>query len=261
MCGIAGAWQAGVGREAWEALLDSMGSALRHRGPDDAGTWCDPDAGIGVVSRRLAIIDVSPLGHQPMTSASERFVVAYNGELYNFQDLRQELERLGHRFRGHSDTEVLLAAVDQWGIREAIPRFNGMFAFALWDREHRRLHLVRDRVGEKPLYYGWAGGAFVFGSELKALRVHPAVTADVDRDALALFLRHGYVPAPYSIYRGIAKLVPGSILTIDQRTTRAGQTPVPERYWSAKEAAEQGARDPFTGNEADAADRLDHLLR
>src|SRR5206468_3866594 len=171
MCGIAGAWQAGVGREAWEALLDSMGSALRHRGPDDAGTWCDPDAGIGVVSRRLAIIDVSPLGHQPMTSASERFVVAYNGELYNFQDLRPEL---------------------------------------------------------------------------KALRVHPAVTADVDRDALALFLRHGYVPAPYSIYRGIAKLVPGSILTIDQRTTRAGQTPVPERYWSAKEAAEQGARDPFT---------------
>jgi asparagine synthase (glutamine-hydrolysing) len=261
VCGIAGVWQRGVSREAWEPLLQSMGDALFHRGPDDGGTWHDGQAGIGVVNRRLAIIDVSPLGHQPMASASERFVIAYNGELYNFQELREELEQLGHRFRGHSDTEVLLATIDQWGVHAALTRLNGMFAFALWDRERRCLHLVRDRVGEKPLYYGWVRRAFVFASELKAIRTHPEFSADVDPHALALFLRHSYVPAPYSIYRGIAKLAPGSILTLDQQALGAGQTPEPAPFWSAREAAEAGLRDPFRGSEADAVEQLDDLLR
>src|SRR5262249_21377127 len=208
-----------------------------------------------------AIIDLSAQGHQPMESPSHRFIATYNGELYNFQELRRELEPMGHRFRGHSDTEVLLAAIDQWGGEAALRRFNGMFAFAVWDRERRCLHLARDRIGEKPLYYGWAGRAFVFASELKALRVHPDFLAEVDRNAVALFLRQGFVPAPYSIYRGVCKLLPGTTLAVDSHAPGAGRRRAPIVYWSAKEAAERGERKPFSESEQDAADRLDELLR
>ena len=261
MCGIAGIWQSGARRDEWEGSLWAMSRTLIHRGPDDDGIWLDPAARIGLASRRLAIIDLSPHGHQPMESESGRFIAVHNGELYNFQELRQELEQMGHRFRGHSDTEVLLASVDQWGVEAAVTRFNGMFAFALWDRERRRLYLARDRMGEKPLYYGWAGRAFVFASELKALKVHPDFLADVDRNAVALFLRHAFVPAPYSIYRGISKLVPGTILTVDTHTAHAGDNIAAVPYWSARQVAERGADEPFSGRDEDAAERLDALLR
>jgi asparagine synthase (glutamine-hydrolysing) len=164
-----------------------MTSCLLHRGPDDAGVWVDEEAGVALGHRRLSIVDLSPLGHQPMEARGGRYMVAFNGEIYNFPELRRELEGKGHRFRGHSDTEVLLASVEEWGVEASLRRFVGMFAFALWDRAERTLILCRDRLGEKPLFYGWSGGVFLFGSELKALRAHPRWRGEVDRDALALY--------------------------------------------------------------------------
>ena len=256
MCGIAGLLDADA--RDLPGVLEAMTETLRHRGPDDDGLWTDPEAGIGLGSRRLAVVDLSEEGHQPMDSASGRYVLAFNGEIYNHLDLREELEGMGHRFRGRSDTEVLLEAVDRWGLRGALERSNGMFAVALWDRQTRRLSLARDRLGEKPLYYGRLGGGFGFASELKALRVHPGFRPEIDRDALALLLRHKYVPAPGSIYRGIRKLPPASVLTIDQEVR--GE-PAPAAYWSAAEAAERGTFEPFRGPAAEAEEVLDELLR
>jgi asparagine synthase (glutamine-hydrolysing) len=240
-------------------MAETMGLALVHRGPDDSGTWVDPACAIAFAFRRLSIIDVSPAGHQPMLSADGRFVIAFNGEIYNFAELREELERGGHApsWRGHSDTEVLLAAISAWGLERALQKSVGMFAFALWDRHERSLHLARDRIGEKPLYYGRAGASFAFGSELKALRAHPQWRAEIDRGALALFMRHNYVPAPYSIYRGIFKLLPGHVLTLrpDQRE------PVIARYWSAREIAEQGFADPFSQDTDALSVSLESVLR
>src|SRR5574340_296444 len=196
------------------AALQCMTDAIRHRGPNDEGHFYDAPSGVALGFRRLSIIDLSPNGHQPMTSASGRYVIVFNGEVYNYAELRRELEPLGFRFRGHSDTEVMLAAFEAWGVEPAVKRFVGMFAIALWDRQERELKLIRDRLGIKPLYYGWAQGTFLFGSELKALRAWPGFAADVDRDALCLYLRHDYIPAPYSIYRNIYKLLPGRILSV-----------------------------------------------
>jgi len=261
VCGIAGFLDLARATDAatLAARAARMADALAHRGPDDAGVWVDAAAGVALGHRRLAIIDLSPEGHQPMLSADGRYVVVFNGEIYNYRALRQELAARGHRFRGHSDTEVLLAAVSQWGLEGALARFNGMFAFALWDRQARRLTLARDRLGEKPLYYGWMGRTFLFGSELKALRAHPAFQGTIDRGALALYLRHGYVPAPYSIYRGIHKLPPATWLTL--APAQAGHLPAPVPYWSARAAAEQGLADPFPGSPAEAAALLEALLR
>lgn len=208
--------------------------------------------------RRLAIVDLSAAGHQPMVSGSGRFVLAYNGEVYNHLTLRQELAATGvaPAWRGHSDTETLLACIEAWGIEATLKRSVGMFSFALWDREQRRLILARDRAGEKPLYYGWQGDIFLFGSELKALRAHPAFNAAVDRSALALFLRHNYIPAPYSIHQGIFKLPPGTWLEL-----RQGQRDLdPRAYWSLAELAEHGASDPFTGSDVEAVDEVARLL-
>jgi asparagine synthase (glutamine-hydrolysing) len=196
-----------------------------------------------------------------MLSASQRFVVAFNGEIYNFRSLRVSLEACGHRFRGHSDTEVLLAAIAQWGMAKSLRQFVGMFSFALWDREERTLYLARDRIGEKPLYYGWAGGVFLFGSELKALRSHPNWEGSIDRKALALFMRHDYIPSPYSIYQGISKLLPGTFLTLHLSALVPHHAPLPVPYWSAREVAEAGAAAPFQGSEAEAVAHLDALLR
>ena len=210
MCGISGFLDTSR-RYGTQALRDralEMVSTLRLRGPDNVGTWADAEVGIALGHRRLSIVDLSSEGHQPMHSVCGRYVISFNGETYNFQELRRELEGLGYSFRGHSDTEVMLSSISQWGIHEAVKRFNGMFALALWDRQARKLHLVRDRLGEKPLYYGWLGEVFVFGSELKALRAHPNFDREVDRNALALYLRHNYIPAPYSIYQGISKALP-----------------------------------------------------
>lgn len=237
-----------------------MARALAHRGPDDEGVWTDADAGVALGHRRLSILDLSPAGKQPMVSASGRYVVTFNGEIYNYADVRAELEALVPRaWRGHSDTEVLLAAVEQWGFRAALERCVGMFAFALWDREGARLHLARDRVGEKPLYYAWMGDLFLFASELKALRAHPGFSAEVDRDALALYLRFGYVPAPHAIWTGVRKLAPGCVLSV--RLKEPDAHPEPEAYWSAREVAERGLREPFRGTEQEAAQELEHLLR
>lgn len=263
MCGLTGFIDATRQTPADElrAVAARMADAIHHRGPDDAGAWADAETGVAFGFRRLAIVDLSAEGHQPMASASGRYEMVFNGEIYNYRAIRADLERAdpGIAFRGHSDTEVLLAAIERWGLPEAIGRTVGMFAIALWDRRERRLHLVRDRLGEKPLYYGWRGRTFLFGSELKALRAHPAFTAEIDREAVALFLRHKYIPAPRSIYRGIAKLPPGTILTIDPE--RPGCAPEPVAYWSARAVAEAGVADPFPGSESEAIDALESLLR
>lgn len=268
MCGIAGAWarraeDAGV----LHALGAAMGTAIAHRGPDDAGTWADPDAGLVLSHRRLSILDLSPLGHQPMASADGRWQLAYNGEVYNHAALRAELAGLGHGFRGHSDTEVLLAAIAEWGVEAALARANGMFALAAWDVRARELWLARDRVGKKPLYYGWcADGSFVFGSELAALRAHPALSAEVDPDALALLLRFDYIPAPHAILRGVHKLCAGRLLRMDAARVAAGAAghdPARDQqsWWNARERQEAAIAAGFAGDEAAALDALDALLR
>jgi asparagine synthase (glutamine-hydrolysing) len=260
MCGICGFLM--PGREltpaALSAVIDAMARTLRHRGPDDAGRYVDAAAGLAFGHRRLSIIDLSQAGHQPMSSPCGRFVVNYNGEIYNFRELRQILAQHGHVFRGHSDTEVLLGAIAEWGVERALRRLHGMFAFALWDRQTRRLLLARDRVGKKPLYYGWCGGAFLFASELKALHRHPAFDLEVDRDALGLFVQLGWVPGPYSIDRRIRKLPPGAMLTLDAADGRA--EPVIQNWWSAREVAEASDQAPFAGSFDDAVHALDALL-
>ncbi|MGI8549129.1 MAG: asparagine synthase (glutamine-hydrolyzing) [Gemmatimonadaceae bacterium] len=258
MCGFGGYWSpAGVGSDA-ETLLGRMTSCVAHRGPDDAGAWCDYSVGIALGFRRLSIIDLSATGHQPMHSASGRYVCTFNGEVYNFADLRNELAAIGASFRGHSDTEVLLAAFEQWGVVEGIKRAAGMFAIAVWDRQERCLHLIRDRLGEKPLYYGAPGGSLLFGSELKALRAHPSWRGEINRGALALYLRHNYVPAPYSIYSGVRKVVPGTIVTF---TDGDFDLPCVTTYWSALETAEHAAANPLNESDAAMVDQLDALLR
>jgi asparagine synthase (glutamine-hydrolysing) len=254
MCGFAGYW-GGVGSaDRAEKILGDMATAVRHRGPDDCGVWWDERADLGLAHRRLSILDLSAEGHQPMRSATGRYVIAYNGEVYNFAELRAALveERKAPPFRGHSDTEVMLAAVEAWGVRAAVQRMVGMFAFALWDRQERVLHLVRDRLGIKPLYYGWSGGAFLFGSELKTLRAHPAFAAEIDRGSLALLLRHNYIPGPSTIYRGIRKLQPGTILTL----RAPDQEAAPSAFWSAREVAEAGVASQLRGSDAELIDGL-----
>ncbi len=239
MCGIAGILDP-TGSLRGEQLADAvtrMTGALRHRGPDDEGLWSDPAAGIALGHRRLSVIDLSRAGHQPMLSPGGRYAISYNGELYNFAALRGELEHAGVRFASRGDTEVLLAGVEVWGLGEMLRRCNGMFAFALWDRHERTLTLVRDRLGEKPLYYGRVGAQVAFASELGALRRHPELVERVDRAALASLLRYGYVPAPRSILEGVAKLGPGELLTIRPgESTRLRPTP----YWSLTEVARAG---------------------
>jgi asparagine synthase (glutamine-hydrolysing) len=261
MCGISGFLDLdrSTPAESLHATARAMAATLRHRGPDDEGTWVEEESGVAFGFRRLAIIDLSAEGHQPMMSASGRYVMVFNGEVYNCRALRAELEPLGHRFRGHSDTEVMLAAITEWGVEGAVRRFVGMFAFALWDREERVLSLVRDRIGIKPLYFGWAGRTLLFGSELKALRAHPAFESTIDQDALAGFVERGYVPAPQSIYRGIAKLRQGTIATI--RASEARQPIEPVAYWSARDVARRGLTSPLTLAPEEATEELDRLLR
>jgi len=230
MCGIAGILEVGVlsPGEA-RADLQRMAAAIAHRGPDDEGVWLDAAAGVGLAHRRLSIIDLSPLGHQPMHSSSGRSVVSFNGEIYNFAELRAELTGRGHTFRGGSDTEVLLAACEEWGVRTALERCRGMFALALWSASDRTLYLARDRFGEKPLYYALQDGRLIFGSELKALRAHHAFRGEVSRDALALYLRRGYIPSPHSIYRNVRKVRPGSLLAVKREGRALAITE--QQYW------------------------------
>ena len=242
MCGIAGVWDRRTPPAAEITnRLEAMSAALAHRGPDDAGAFVDETTGVGLGHRRLAVIDCSPTGHQPMTSADGRFTVVTNGEIYNYVELRQQLRRAGREFRGTSDTEVLLAGFERWGVRRTLERANAMFAVAVWDAQERCLYLARDRFGEKPLYYGWAGKTLLFGSELKALQAHPEFLPEVDRDALTLYFRHNCIPAPRSVYAGVAKIPPGCLVRIEA-SCPAGTLPDPEAYWSLADVAEAGSR-------------------
>lgn len=263
MCGIAGFWTRGGAaseQAATQATLARMTDSVAHRGPDDAGLWLDQDAGIALGHRRLAIVDLSVHGRQPMVSACSRYVMTFNGEIYNFRQLRSALEAEGRApaWRGHSDTEVLLAAFAAWGIDRTLARAVGMFALALWNRESRVLTLARDRMGEKPLYYARVGDALVFGSELKALRAFPGFNGRaIDRDALCLYLRYACVPAPHTIYENVRKLPPGCYAQIETPAV----WPVPRRYWSFERAIAQARASPFEGGGDTAVDELDTLLR
>lgn len=259
MCGITGFYDPTHQQSSndLEPIIQRMADCLSHRGPDDRGSWVDKNTGVAFGHLRLSIVDLSPMGHQPMLSADGRYVMIYNGEVFNFQSLHAELKSKGHTFRGHSDSEVMLAAISEWGVTAAVERFVGQFAFALWDRQERTLSLVRDRLGIKPLYYGWINKVLVFGSELKALRAYPQFDAPINHQALALYLRHNCVPAPYSIYEGISKLPPGSILTVKE-----GQfDSQPQTYWSAQSAIEHAKSNPFTGSISEAKTELDAILR
>lgn len=264
MCGFAGFLGAARWCDAAQgtALLQGMADPIFSRGPDDAGYWFAPlvGGGIGLAHRRLAILDLSPAGHQPMASTSGRFVLAFNGEVYNHLDLRKELGG-SMVWRGHSDTETLLAGFEAWGVRGTLERCIGMFAIALWDQKEQSLTLARDRLGEKPLYYGWQGrgdeACFLFGSELKALKAHPAFATAINRDALALLMRHNYINAPHSIYQGIYKLPPGHMLNLSLQR----REPVLTAYWSLPAVVEAGVAQPFTGTGKQAVDALEVLLK
>ena len=261
MCGIAGILDCTyqTSKEHLKQNIMDMTNTMVNRGPDSAGYWVDDQVGIALGHRRLAIIDLSAEGQQPMVSSSGRYVMSFNGEVYNYKTLRNNLESKGYPFRGHSDTEVALASIEYWGLEQAVQKFVGMFAFALWDKQSLKLYLVRDRLGEKPLYYGWVRKNFLFASELKALTVHPDFGAEIDRNALALYLRYNCIPAPYSIYKGIYKLLPGCILTITP--DQPGITPDPIVYWSMRCVAERGNHSLFTGSEQEAISQLDELLK
>lgn len=265
MCGFAGMLGGYADYEAggYGALLKRMADTIVHRGPDDSGYWFDANQRIGLGHRRLSIVDLSPAGHQPMVSNGRGLVIAFNGEIYNHLIIRAELEELGRApvWRGHSDTETLLAGFEAWGVEATLKKSIGMFALALWDFAQNTLTLARDRMGEKPLYYGWQGSGdervFLFGSELKALKVHPAFSADINRGALCLLLRYNYIPAPYSIYHGIAKLEPGCLLTIS-----LGQPdPKISKYWDIVEVARAGVARPFSGTADEAVDALELLVK
>lgn len=258
MCGLAGIadLERRQTREDLAARAQCMADALRHRGPDDEGVWTSPALHTALGHRRLSIIDLSPAGHQPMVSSDSRYALAYNGEIYNFPALRAELEP--RSWRGDSDTEVLLAAIEQWGVRGALERINGMFAFAVVDERERELWLVRDRLGEKPLYYGYLGHEFVFASELKALEAYPNWHGEIDREALAGYFRTGYIAAPRTIWKGISKLPPGTALRL---RLESGASPELMPYWQATDVVRSGRTSPSTASETEMLDALDALIR
>ena len=257
MCGIAGFLdlERRSGSQELEALGRAMAARLNHRGPDAHGLWADAEAGVVLGHTRLSIVDLSPAGAQPMVSSCGACVLSYNGEIYNAGDLRPELEARGRRFKGHSDTEVIVEAIAEWGVQPTVERLIGMFAFALWDRRDRTLALVRDRLGIKPLYYGRQNGRLVFASELKAFEVLPNWRPELNRDALAAYLRLAYVPSPHSIYRGIDKLAPGHLASIDAN----GNVEI-SAFWSVEQAVERGKSARFEVSDREATDTLEMLL-
>lgn len=270
MCGIAGILGPSAGDPQ---LLAAMAEPIRHRGPDAGGAWADAEAGIGLAHRRLSIVDLSPHGAQPMASSSGRFVLSFNGEIYNHREIRAELDGIGATaeggWRGHSDTETLVEAIAQWGLEATLQRATGMFALALWDRKTRTLSLVRDRFGEKPLYYGWVGRDLLFASELKAIRVHPGFDATIDRTAVAALCARAYIPTPLSIYRGIFKLQPGCILEIAPGVAprlrapevgESGQGLSLRRYYDYAKVVAEGLAMPF-GSEGESLDAVEEALR
>jgi len=269
MCGITGFIDIlhRKGDDELQNICRQMTDTVRHRGPDDSGILVDAEAGVAFGHRRLSIIDLSSGGHQPMSSQSGRYVISYNGEVYNYKDLRCELQNSGYVFRGGSDTEIMLAAIDQWGFKNALARFNCMFAFSLLDRRNRTLFLVRDRLGIKPLYYGLVGNDFVFASELKAIKSHPGFNNEIDRDSVALMMSYSYIPAPRSIYKNINKLLPGRMIEINIDELRKNNDCHnlskirPHTYWSVSDTARNGILEPLNESEEQTLERFDFLLR
>jgi asparagine synthase (glutamine-hydrolysing) len=258
MCGFVGYLCTDVlDKHVISQTVKNMGNNLSHRGPDDSGEWVDPDCSFGVSHQRLSILDLSPNGHQPMCSPSGRYVIAYNGEIYNFLELKKDLLKVDCVFKGESDTEVLLAAIEQWGINATLSKVRGMFAFALWDTVEKSLLLARDRMGEKPLYYGLVEGVFYFGSELKAFQAHPDWQGEIDREALALYVQFNYVPTPYSIYKGIKKLEPASTVKISLVSSEIRLSAC-QAYWDLNEVAQQDK--PQVGTR-ESIEHLDKLIK
>lgn len=261
MCGIAGYWTCGNALRGMygKKVLKNMAMQIRHRGPDSEGYWTDDRAGIGLAHRRLSIVDLTHAGSQPMVSDSGRYIISFNGEVYNYRELRAQLES-GNRapnWRGHSDTEVLLACIEAWGIETTLKRCLGMFAFAVWDRGRQVLILARDRIGEKPLYYGHVSNIVIFGSELKALKVVPEFDSLIDRGAALLLLKYNYIPSPFSIYKGVFKLPPGTWIEF---TAPSELLTTPRQYWSYSNVVEEGERKPLQLTQSEAAEHLDELL-
>lgn len=254
MCGIAGF--IGAVPNGLDGVAAAMAQSLQHRGPDDQGKWIDPDCGVALVHLRLSIVDLSPAGHQPMVSANGRYIIIFNGEVYSFQEIRKDLEARNVAFRGHSDTEVILESIALFGLDATLKRMIGMFAIALWDRKERTLTLIRDRLGIKPIYWAKFGSLFMFGSELKALRTCPGWTPRIDRNAVAAYMRHNYIPAPHTIYEGVQKLEPGCVLTLPW-----GKEPTIAKFWDARSAARNGLGDPMRGSDAELTDQLEALLK
>lgn len=263
MCGFAGYLVASgsVPGDTLKAWVEKATMRMRHRGPDGTGLWLDVGAGFGVGHRRLSIIDLSSLGHQPMKSADERWIISYNGELYNFPLMRRELEESGICFRGNSDTEVLLEAIALWGVADTLKRANGMFAFAVWDQKSRTLYLARDRFGQKPLYYGWVNKNFIFGSELSSLRKFPGVSESPDLGSIGLYLRHNAIPAPYTIYKNYWKLMPGTYLELNYGLLASEGIPEPKRFWSTFGSALKASGNPLKIGQQAAVEALDDVLR
>lgn len=269
MCGLAG-YLSTDGIE-FPAIIAAMANSLKHRGPNEEGFWANTDRSICLGHRRLPIVDLTPIGRQPMVSETGRYVIAFEGEVYNFRELKRSLERAGHKFLGRGDTEVILANLEELGVEKAVPKFIGMFSMAIWDNEKRAISLVRDRLGVKPLYYCFHKGSVLFGSELRALEAFPGVALEVDRDALALMFRHLAIPAPYTIYRGIYKLIPGTTLTIEANklgAIRQGFSPFPDasdvsprRYWCAAGAARSGVSSQVRASEDEVLSELEALIR
>jgi asparagine synthase (glutamine-hydrolysing) len=257
MCGIAGfVGASNIGGGNIDKIAEAMAASLQHRGPDDQGIWTDSEAGTALVHRRLSIIDLSPAGHQPMVSADGRFIITYNGEIYSYQPIAAEFVARGHKFRGHSDTEVILESFALNGVEATLKRMIGMFAIALWDRRDRTLTLMRDRLGIKPLYWAKFGNLLLFGSELKALRAHPGWTPRIDQSAVAAFMRHNYIPAPRTIYEGVQKLEPGTLLMLPWQ----GEPRI-TRFWDARAVARDGTNLPLEGTDAELLEQLEELLR
>lgn len=257
MCGIVGYWDK---QGANTSVVEKMALKIQHRGPDGAGVWLNQAGDLAMAHRRLAILELSPAGHQPMVSPCERFTLVFNGEIYNHLALRADLERQGGHFnwRGHSDTETLLAALRHWGIEQTLQKLNGMFAFSLWDRQEKSLFLARDRMGEKPLYYGNQGGRFFFSSELKAFKAHPDWRPEIDRNALTLYMRHNAIPTPWSIYQGIKKLLPAHYVVIREAGSDVSE---PICYWDLAKVAEEGIAKQADGSVESLTNELDTLLR
>jgi asparagine synthase (glutamine-hydrolysing) len=263
MCGIAGIFGGNLDGNSKTRVLSRMGEAIRHRGPDDSGLWLDHDLGIGLAHQRLSIVDLSSAGHQPMHSISQRYVVVFNGEIYNHLELRDQLKKILGRdlsWRGHSDTETFLACVEQWGLEKTLEQIVGMFAIALWDRQDRALYLARDRIGEKPLYYGTQAGTLVFASELKAILEYPSFSFKICRNALIKYLQYNYVPAPQTIYQDVFKLNPGTYLKVVLHDLQSQRLIRQVKYWSYSDVIRYGVDEPFVASDNEAVNALESKL-